>query len=586
MYCLIRRVIGRGKESLEYRDSELVTEVLTIGRGADQGVSLQGSDIEAHHARISKKHNGGLELRASSTAKVEVNGKSTRLALLKPGDEIAIAAHRLTVLPEQPGFEIAIQVEYGATDDEAMVASGAFIKQRARYTWVSKSGLAWILSSVVLLLVFVVPLAGLFSEDVGEVLRDNKYLPSDNFWSTGPLAAAHRTPEIGNDCSVCHQKAFHQVPNRACDSCHEGMNHHVPDNSTYHGSLSDRQCQGCHTEHKEPGQIVRRDQALCNDCHDDANVVEVEEIGFGTVSDFENDHPEFRLTLLELEFRDGETLWQAKKVNPGESPVRERSNLKFDHKKHLDPEGVELVGGRRKIMECADCHVEDAAGALMKPFTMAGECKVCHSLAFDEQAPDREVPHGEVDVVLATLDEYYSKLGLAQNPEVRRSSVRKRALRRPGKDGPGPEPEQVLAWAEKQANMTAEDILERSVCNACHEVERLEDDESTTVRWAVAPVRVNNNWMPDAMFGHRDHATVDCGDCHSASDSEDSGDVLMPGIDSCRKCHGGASSEAKLDSRCVDCHVFHNPAMDRLYTEDGSGEKTNSVIQIEELSSR
>jgi len=36
------------------------------------------------------------------------------------------------------------------------------------------------------------------------VLRDNKYLPSDNFWSTGPLAAAHRTPEIGNDCSVCH----------------------------------------------------------------------------------------------------------------------------------------------------------------------------------------------------------------------------------------------------------------------------------------------------------------------------------------------------------------------------------------------
>ena len=85
--------------------------------------------------------------------------------------------------------------------------------------------------------------------------------------------------------------------------------------------------------------------------------------------------------------------------------------------------------------------------------------------------------------------------------------------------------------------------------------------------------------------GHRDHAMVECGDCHDASESEDSADVLMPDIDSCRECHGGAASEAKLESVCVDCHVFHNPAMGHLYTEDESGEYY-SVNPIEELSSR
>jgi len=575
MYCLIRRVIGRGKESLEYRDSELVAETLTIGRAADQGISLPGADIEEHHAGISRKHDGRLELRTGSTAQVSVNGEATRQTLVKPGDEITIGVHRLTILPEQPGFELAVQVEYGATDDESMVAGGAFIKQHAQYTWVSKSGLAWMLSSIVLLLAFAVPLAGFFSEGFGEVLRDSAYLPSDNFWSTGPLAAAHKTPEIGNDCSVCHQQAFRQVPNQACHSCHENMKHHVADKSAYHDRLSGRQCQSCHKEHKEPGQIVRRDQALCNDCHNDASVVEAEDLGYGTVSDFENDHPAFRLTLLEPDFGDGETRWQSRKVRQDEPGLREHSNLKFDHKIHLDPEGVETPDGIQ-VMECADCHVEDAAGALMKPFTMAGECKSCHSLAFDEQAPEREVPHGDVDVVLATLDEYYSKLGLEKNPEVRRSSIRKRAPRRPGKAGPGPEPDQVLAWAEKQADQTAEDIFERSVCDACHEVERIEEEDSGKVSWSVLPVRINRNWMPDAVFGHRDHATVDCGDCHRASESEDSRDVLMPDIDSCRECHGGASSKAKLDSRCADCHVFHNPAMDLLY----------AVIPNEELSSR
>jgi len=364
------------------------------------------------------------------------------------------------------------------------------------------------------------------------------------------------------------------------------MHHHVPEDSGHHAALSGQQCQDCHKEHKEPGQIVRRDQGLCTDCHDDTDAIDTAATGFDTVSDFEQDHPAFRLTLLEPESADGDTRWQARKARMGQAPLLEHSNLKFDHKKHLNPEGVELVGGKRKVMDCADCHVEDAAGALMKPFTMAGECKACHSLAFDEQAPDREVPHGDVDVVLATLDEYYSKLALEQNPEVRRSSVRRRAPRRPGRSGPAPAPDQVLAWAEKEANLTAEDIFERSVCDTCHEVERIEEPEPGEADWRIQPVRINSHWMPDAVFAHRDHAMVECEDCHEARESEQSSDVLMPGIDSCRECHGGTSSAAKLDSSCVDCHVFHNPSMGLLNTALEHGAAARPVLPNEESSSQ
>lgn len=601
MYCLIRRVTGRGRESLEYRDVELVTDRLTIGSAADQGVTLTGADIESHHATVSLKPGGKLELRAaSSTASLTVNGEEQRQAVLKPGDEIGIGANRLVILPDQPGFELAVQVEAARSGDEAEVSTGAFIKQRAQYTWISKRGLAWILSLTVLVFALLIPLAGLMDEDVNTVLRDSHFLPSDNAWSTGPLAGAHRTPDIATECEACHLKAFEQVPNRACHACHDNIRHHVSSDSEYQAALTDRQCQSCHKEHKEPGQIVRRDQGLCNDCHSDESLVESESAGFGVVEDFADAHPDFRLTMLTLE--DGATedsrsepLWRVEKVRRDKEPLEEHSNLKFNHKVHLDPEGVKLLDGSRQVMDCADCHTEDAAGRLMKPFTMAGECKSCHNLQFknsdspegaDDPLAGREVPHGSVDLVLATLVEYYSKRGLESTPAVKRPGTRERKPRRRKNSDATREPDEVLAWARQQADITAKILIEDSACATCHEVITKSGEDGKQDSWEIVPVRVNHNWMPDASFTHRAHATFECKECHNAAESEESTQVLMPGIDTCRNCHGGAGSTTKLDSRCVDCHLFHNPAMDLLYTgpEPANGHTPESPI--EELSRR
>jgi hypothetical protein len=129
---------------------------------------------------------------------------------------------------------------------------------------------------------------------------------------------------------------------------------------------------------------------------------------------------------------------------------------------------------------------------------------------------------------------------------------------------------------------------------------------------AVAPVGVTKVWLPEIEFSHATHAPFACRDCHAAAavyapksadlgrpewsrpapghpyallgaeerarlpglaPSETAGDVLVPGIEGCRSCHGGAKASPPLvASDCVLCHPFHDekhgplraPALQRL----------------------
>jgi hypothetical protein len=109
-------------------------------------------------------------------------------------------------------------------------------------------------------------------------------------------------------------------------------------------------------------------------------------------------------------------------------------------------------------------------------------------------------------------------------------------------------------------------------------------------------VEVAAVWMPKSEFRHVTHAPFACRDCHAAAagydpedaqagerpawslpgagpyalftpaelreralqPSESAEDVLLPGIATCRSCHGGASAAPPLvASGCVLCHPFH-----------------------------
>jgi DnaJ-class molecular chaperone len=106
----------------------------------------------------------------------------------------------------------------------------------------------------------------------------------------------------------------------------------------------------------------------------------------------------------------------------------------------------------------------------------------------------------------------------------------------------------------------AEDLFERRACVNCHEVSKSDDKQ---MPWRVEPVRLTESFFPHANFSHAAHDTevTSCDGCHSASLSNSSQDVLIPGIDTCRECHGSGSArrnDAKQTaSTCIMCHSFH-----------------------------
>ena len=64
-------------------------------------------------------------------------------------------------------------------------------------------------------------------------------------------------------------------------------------------------------------------------------------------------------------------------------------------------------------------------------------------------------------------------------------------------------------------------------------------------------------WMLKAKFSHAAHETTPCADCHRATASSTSADVLMPTIADCRTCHQGEHAATALPSTCIMCHVYH-----------------------------
>src|SRR5262249_39637664 len=63
-------------------------------------------------------------------------------------------------------------------------------------------------------------------------------------------------------------------------------------------------------------------------------------------------------------------------------------------------------------------------------------------------------------------------------------------------------------------------------------------------------------WLPHSVFSHDSHRPLQCLECHpGVPESRLTSDVLMPAIESCRKCHTGTERGARSD--CVECHTYH-----------------------------
>jgi predicted CXXCH cytochrome family protein len=152
------------------------------------------------------------------------------------------------------------------------------------------------------------------------------------------------------------------------------------------------------------------------------------------------------------------------------------------------------------------------------------------------------------------LREFYARLVLGDvPPDVNPPPDLRRT--RPGAVLTYQDRQAALQIANQKAKSVLYDLFEkRKVCSTCHTVKRTEDETG----WDVAPVRLAQVWMPQAIFTHAKHTTETCETCHDVKGSKESKDIAMPNIEKCRECHVGAKPvSGKVTSDCATCHKFH-----------------------------
>jgi hypothetical protein len=379
-------------------------------------------------------------------------------------------------------------------------------------------------------------------------------------YSAGSLAPSHAV--LTKQCASCHvtQAGFvsEKVADQKCLACHDGAIHHAAQEFT-------PSCASCHTDHRGAIRLAATSNADCTQCHSSLTTHTGSTNFVRNINTFDGDHPEFAVL-------------RAGRGDPG--------TIQLNHYRHLQPN---LLGpnGSRVQMVCTDCHrsAADANGpwpygdsqsqsgtaktapanaakpdtvvstpsrAYMAPATYARTCAACHSLQFDKRLPDA-VPHDTPEVihpfVVAKLEAY-----IAAHP------ADLRVPRDPSRDLPEkaiPADYRLLTPPEWVAERTAdaEQLLWRKTCKECHTVEFTKG----VMLPKIAPSNITARYMPHAQFDHSQHGLVDCTSCHAAAlKSQQSSDVLLPGIATCRSCHNPGTEAA--ESRCFECHTYHDPA--------------------------
>ncbi|MBI3517226.1 MAG: hypothetical protein HY060_24595 [Proteobacteria bacterium] len=549
----------RPRGGVSLKPTNVTAETLRLGRGTANEVLLPDVRVGVAEA-VLQLRDGTLYLNQLGTNPVQVNGAPTEATVVKPDDEILIGPYKITVVEPPADIDVVLTVELinPLGDDFARLQAQSVVG--LDQTWLSKRRTAWLFGLAVLILFLVLPVAAYFlngTSDPRAPSQTARVLPAviDQTWNVGEISNPHKN--FSRECRACHEGAFSGVRDEACLTCHSTTQHHVDVQRFPKLVINRIPCGGCHQEHRGAHGVIIQAQELCTDCHLNlkatASNAELRDVG-----DFGRNHPEFKVAVV----TDAAAKTVAR-VDLGTQPGPvDRPNMKFSHKGHLD--STAWPREMRKLT-CGSCHVPNPGGGLMQPITFARYCAECHesALKFEATALDRAVPHGNAMLAQRAIKDFYARVALEGNvsdpaaPDVVR--------RRPGAP-PLTEPERLeaLAWANQRANAARNFVFDdRRGCGTCHDIDR------SGAEFAIAPVLLQTHYLSKGRFNHAKHTTVDCESCHAARQSSVSSDVMIPGIETCRNCHGGEAASAKVRSTCITCHDFHQPGIGpmRPYTK-------------------
>lgn len=390
----------------------------------------------------------------------------------------------------------------------------------------------------------------------------------ESMYNPGPISQHHA--QFANDCAQCHEptpkalagatlKLSNESIDQRCEKCHARHSFHEPN------VVSARSCTMCHQEHQGTGPMSAPGDAQCARCHGDAHEMAAStakgkslaaavfdfrpetglkvfktprpENGFtALITSFAGDHPEFRVVA---------------------DHARETNTLKFNHRTHLTrTNDIPLVNGQR--LDCAFCHQPGPGGAFFQKISQERNCRVCHSLQFDDQNPDLTLPHGRAEHVrafLRSLPTHYAELAqrdASKTPAEVETFVTKQMQRLRDEFKDGTNLENQVFFNDRRNTPAGRAKFEG--CATCHEV-RANAASAPTITRPSMPDR----WMMRAQFDHSRHTMVACTKCHDAAKSEDTADVIMPSQAACVGCHSPNGKEGKVASNCSFCHSYHPP---------------------------
>ena len=405
----------------------------------------------------------------------------------------------------------------------------------------------------------------------------------EEFFNSGTISSNHAT--FAQDCAQCHDKSaaagnnitpakfkavlndrFHRGVDftsidRKCEQCHQQHTMHEPN------VVENRSCSACHQEHQGPGAMRSVADLQCASCHNSRGVMEAsaqkgtqlppaafhlrprpaQQVVFELrrpargytqlVSSFAGDHPEFQLDY---------------------EKARDPDVLRFNHQRHMAAD-IPSVSGKK--LDCAFCHKPQTDGRYYQRISFTNSCQVCHSLQFDAKNPDLTLPHGDPTAIrafLRTLPSQYADLavrkGLVRSNQIQSFVAQQMTqLRERVRSGEDFE-RQIFFTTDPYKPQRETGPHARGTfygCAFCHEVK----PAAYTAPVITKPVLIDR-WMPQAKFDHAKHASVKCDECHHASQSRETSDVLMPTKASCVVCH---SPKGKVVAECITCHAYHAP---------------------------
>ena len=136
--------------------------------------------------------------------------------------------------------------------------------------------------------------------------------------------------------------------------------------------------------------------------------------------------------------------------------------------------------------------------------------------------------------------------------------------------------------AEEKAVHVAKSLCDHEGgCRLCHAFDPKAKSPDRLIP-EIAKPRIPERWFAYARFNHDRHKMWACGQCHidsltgkSVDKSESTGDVLIPKIETCFKCHTAAGAQASTkeatphsqpaSNHCVDCHTYHTDPLETKF---------------------